>query len=102
MARRVALLQEQVGTSIDEQGHAAVVRHFADGADACRLLFDRMHTRFADHLVLEIDADGADVDQTRDIGGPRCRIFGIGALEIDGDRQFRRADDQPGDIGKQR
>ncbi|MCY1302167.1 hypothetical protein D9M70_518130 [compost metagenome] len=61
-----------------------------------------MHAALADHLVLEVDADGTDIENARDIGSAGRRIVGIGAFEVNGDGQLRRSHDQPRDIGEPR
>ncbi len=70
-----------------KNGIPFALSHLANGADAGRLLLDRMQSVAADHLILEIDADGADLDQLGDVGGGSCRLGRIGALEINRERQ---------------
>jgi hypothetical protein len=86
--RKIALAQEQVGACIDEERDAATIRHLANCADAGGLLLHRVQPLAANHLILEIDTDGAGVDQLFDIGCRTRGLGGIGALEIDGERQI--------------
>lgn len=99
---RIAFLQKKIGTGVDEQGHFPAIGHFTDGADACCLRLDRMNAVAADHLIFEIDADGAVIHDLFDIGGDFLGLDGITALEIDRQRQRARHRNQHGGHRQQR
>src|SRR5215207_156171 len=77
-------LEVQVGAGVDEK---MVADGAADRFDALRLQRNWVHTLAADDLVFEIAADRARRGQADDILGALVRVIGIGAFEIDGQRQ---------------
>ena len=52
-----------------------------------------MKTVAADHLIFEVKADGAHLDQALHVCRHLVGCFGVSAFEVDRDRQFHRLDD---------
>jgi hypothetical protein len=86
-------LEEQVGPAIDEE---VLPDRFPGGRDPLRLNRDRVEPFAANHLILEVATDRAGLRQSGDVARSLGWIVGIGAFEIDGDRQIDRSDNPPG------
>ena len=89
--RRIAAGPEtQIGPRVDEECHALLLRCCADGRDPTRLALDLAKSRAIDDPVLKVDADHAQIDQSRDTlhstaltdladdQGPQRAVIGVG------------------------
>ena len=79
--------EERVGTRVHEERDVAPRRELADRAD-----LPRQHVRLL-HLVLDVHADGAGVDQRVDALAHRRRRVAVARDEVDGHRDVDHADD---------
>src|SRR5690606_33683306 len=89
-------LEEQVGARVDPQ------TALDDGGHPLRLFLDRMEPFPADHLVLEVAADGTGLGQRARMFGEMRWIRSEAAFEVDRYRHVHSADDTSHAIEKQR
>src|SRR5262249_37712609 len=94
----LTVFKKYVRARVDEQVDALLLCRFADRTEAPGLSVDSIKARAFDDPILEVDADHAQVDKTRNVVSKLDVVFAITALEIHGDRGIDARRDTPNDL----
>jgi hypothetical protein len=82
------VFKEHVRPRVQEQVNALLHRDFADRTEPSGLSVNAIKSRSFDDPILEVYANDAQVNETRNAVGQLSVVFAIAALEVDGDRSI--------------